>query len=161
MTNYTVNCQFFALNLKKIYTGQKKITQAPPVTNMRYVNCIWIFKFRPLPASWILFVPQVVWFPKFLMLLGFLVLPNVFSAPTTVAAVVNFKNRDIHIVKLGWWGGWGGWWDWGRWLTGLMWLLEIYCYVVWRVVQKTDILCSGWPSAFTPTLSNRKTSRQF
>ena len=39
MPIYTVNCQFFALNLKKIYTGQKKFTRAPPVapvTNMRY-----------------------------------------------------------------------------------------------------------------------------
>ena len=38
---YTVNCQFFALNLKKIYTGQKKITRTPSVasvTNIRYDN---------------------------------------------------------------------------------------------------------------------------
>ena len=39
MPIYTVNCQFFALNLKKNYTGQKKFTRAPPaapLTNMRY-----------------------------------------------------------------------------------------------------------------------------
>ena len=37
------------------------------------------------------------------MLLSFLVLPNVFGPPTTVAAVVNFKNRGTvqTVVDLG------------------------------------------------------------
>ena len=37
--HYIVKGQFFAFNLEKNYTRQKKITQAPPVvpvTNMRY-----------------------------------------------------------------------------------------------------------------------------
>ena len=39
--HYTVKGQFFAFNLEKNYTRQKKFTQAPPVvpvTNMRYVT---------------------------------------------------------------------------------------------------------------------------
>ena len=40
---YTLYSQFFAFNLEKNYTRQKKFTQAPPVvpvTNMRYVDTI-------------------------------------------------------------------------------------------------------------------------
>ena len=50
-----------------------------------------MFNFRSLPASF-LFVPQVVWSPKLLMLLSFLGLPNVFGPPTTVTAVVGSQE---------------------------------------------------------------------
>ena len=47
----TVKCQFFAFNLEKNYTGQKKITQTTPVvsvTNMRYANtCLDIYQHLP------------------------------------------------------------------------------------------------------------------
>ena len=39
LNHYTEKCQFFCVHSGKIYTGQKKFTQAPPVvpvTNMRY-----------------------------------------------------------------------------------------------------------------------------
>ena len=38
--------------------------------------------------------PQVVWSPKLPLLLFFLVLPNVFSPPTMVAAILDFKNLE-------------------------------------------------------------------
>ena len=36
--------------------------------------------------------PKFIWFPKLLLQLSFLVFPNVFGPPTTVAVVVDFKD---------------------------------------------------------------------
>ena len=55
-------------------------------------NSIGISNFRPLSAFRILFVPKVVRSPKLLLLLSFLVLPNVFGPTTTLAAVVGFQE---------------------------------------------------------------------
>ena len=39
--------------------------------------------------------PKFIWFPKLLLQLSFLVFQNVFGPPTTVAVVVDFKNRGV------------------------------------------------------------------